>query len=307
MTIRLDGQTAIITGAGAGIGRATALLMAERGARILVNDADIGRAEESAAAIRGNGGDAIGAGSPVGTTQAARQIVAAAVEAFGQVDILVNNAGISRPAAFGDDSDEDVDLVLSVNLRGPYALMREVWPLMRAQGYGRILNIASSAALGSGISGAYAPSKAGIIGLTKEASQSGRSVGILVNAILPSAHTALLDKHPDPAFRAWMRENFDPRHVAAASLYLVSPDSASTAELFFVGGGHVSRALFLESRGFFDRDLTPEAVHDNLARIMSLEDASPLVVQADHGAIYARLFPRDRAAPLARDPPGQDR
>ena len=104
MTIRLDGQAAIITGAGAGIGRATALLMAERGARILVNDADIGRAEETAAAIRSNGGDGIGEGSPVGTTQAARQIVAAAVAAFGRVDILVNNAGISRPAAFGDDS-----------------------------------------------------------------------------------------------------------------------------------------------------------------------------------------------------------
>jgi NAD(P)-dependent dehydrogenase (short-subunit alcohol dehydrogenase family) len=210
MEVRLDGQAAIVTGAGAGIGRATALLLAERGARVLVNDADAGRAEAVAAEIRSGGGEAIGEGSAGGSRDAARRIVERALASFGRLDILVNNAGISRPAPFGADSDEDIDLVLDVNLRGPYALMRAAWPAMREQKYGRILNTASSAALGSGISGAYAPTKAGIIGLTKEAAQSGRAFGIKVNAILPPAHTELLDKHPDPDFRAWMRDNFDP-------------------------------------------------------------------------------------------------
>lgn len=293
--IRLDGQVAIVTGAGAGIGRETALLLAERGASVIVNDAEIYRAVGVVEEIREQSGVAVSQGSPVGTATAAREIVERAQAEFGRLDILVNNAGISRPAPFGEDSDEDVDLVLGVNLYGPYALMRAAWPIMRGQGYGRILNTASSAALGSGISGAYAPSKAGIIGLTKEAAQSGRRHGIMVNAILPSAHTELLDKHPDQDFRAWMRENFDARLVAAASLFLVSRENDCTAELFFVGGGHVSRALFLETQGFFDRELTPEMVRDNLDRIMRLDQATPLVVQSDHGRIYTKLFPRDAA------------
>ena len=298
-SIRLDGQVAIVTGAGAGIGCATARLLAERGALVVVNDADSQRADQVAHEIRQAGGSAVGQHRPVGTVEAAREIVAAALASFGRVDILVNNAGISRPAPFGKDSDEDIDLVLRVNLRGPYALMREVWPIMRERGYGRILNTASSAALGSGMSGAYAASKAGIIGLTKEAALSGRVHGIQVNAILPSAHTELLDKHPDPAFRGWMRENFDARQVAAASLFLVSPANPCTAELFFVGGGHVSRATFLESTGVLDRHLTPEAVAANLDRIMNLEGAAPLVTQADHGEIYARLFPRGTVETVA--------
>lgn len=296
--IRLDGQVAIVTGAGAGIGRATASLLAERGAHVVVNDAQAERADTVAEAIRNAGGSAIGQHTPVGTVGAAQEIVGAALRSFGKVDILVNNAGISRPASFGEDSDDDIELVLKVNLREPYSLMREVWPVMREQGYGRILNTASNAALGIGFSGAYAVSKAGIIGLTKDAGLSGKPHGIQVNAIFPSAHTELLNNHPDPDFRKWYQESFDARYVAAASVFFVSPANPHTAELFFVGGGHVSRAALLETAGILDRDLTPEIVSDNLDRIMSLETTTPLVAQADHSAIYARLFPRlDNSTP----------
>jgi len=296
--IRFDGQVAIVTGAGAGIGLETAMLLAERGASVLVNDpADAGaRADSVVASIVDRGGTAAAEPSAVGDAGAAPAIVGKAIDVFGRIDILINNAAISRPAAFGEDSDEDIEKVFAVNLLGPYALMRAVWPLMRAQAYGRILNTASSAALGSGISGAYAPTKAGIIGLTKEAAMAGKAHGILVNALMPSAHTALLMNHPDAAFRKWIEDNFPARLVAATSAFLVSRELAATGEIFASRGGLVQRIAFHETKGIFDTALTPEAMRDNFDRIMAIEDGAVIASQADHGRIVNSLFPRSRAA-----------
>jgi hypothetical protein len=166
-----------------------------------------------------------------------------------------------------------------------------VWPIMRARDYGRILNMASSAALGTGISGPYAVSKAGILGLTKDASIAGKPLGILVNALMPQAHTPLLDNHPDPAFRAWMRENFPPELVAAAIAFLVSGEMRDSGEIFAAGGGRVARLAFVESHGHFDCGLTPEGVRDNLDKIGDLSDGTILMTQADHEAIHDGLFP----------------
>src|SRR3546814_2315858 len=112
---------------------------------------------------------------------------------------------------------------------------------MMTRGYGRILNTSSGAALGSGISGAYAPSKSGIIGLTKDAAISGRPHGIHINAIMPTAHTALLDNHPDKDFRRWIEINFPAGLVAATSAFLTSRECSVTGEIFSTGGGLVQR------------------------------------------------------------------
>src|SRR3546814_18778338 len=120
-------------------------------------------------------------------------IVQTATDRFGRVDILINNAGISRPAPFGEDSDADIERVVSVNLFGPYALMRAVWPGMMTRGYGRILNTSSGAALGAGSSGGYAPSNSGIIGLTTHAALSGSQHGTHNKAIRPPAPPPLPD------------------------------------------------------------------------------------------------------------------
>jgi NAD(P)-dependent dehydrogenase (short-subunit alcohol dehydrogenase family) len=290
--IRLDGQGAVVTGAGSGIGHVTAKLLAERGARVLVNDpAGDGRAEKVCAEIRDAGGEAVPDLTPVGTCAAANAIVDHTLAALGRLDVLVNNAGVARPGAFDAVADEDIDRVMAINLMGPYALMRAAWAPMRAAGYGRIVNLCSSAALGSGVSGAYAVSKAGIIGLTKDAALCGEPLGVRVNALMPSAHTPLIDNHPDPAFRAWMRTALPPEPVAAAVVYLASDAVPFSGEILTAGGGLVTRLGFLESTGRCDMALTPEAVRDHADEIMDFTNATPLSTQSDHQAIYDRWFP----------------
>jgi NAD(P)-dependent dehydrogenase (short-subunit alcohol dehydrogenase family) len=295
--IGFEGQVAIVTGAGAGIGRETALLLAARGASVLVNDPSQGPdgralAQTVVDEILSTGGRAIAETSAVGAPDSARTIADLALDRFGRIDVLVNNAGISRPAPFGEDSDDDIDLVLAVNLRGPYALMRAVWPVMQAQGYGRILNTVSTAALGSGISGAYAPSKAGLIGLTKDAAISGNPHGILVNALMPTAHTALLDKHPDPEFRRWIEVNFPARLVAATNVFVVSNEMQSSGEIFASGGGLVQRIAFHETRGFIDKHLTPESMRESFDVLMDVVGGEVIATQADHSRTVSRHFPR---------------
>ena len=294
MPIELTGQVAIVTGAGTGIGRATALLLASRGANVVVNDPGLqdghSLATQVAREIADNGSQAIPETTPVGSHEAARMIVAAAVSRFGRVDALVNNAGIACPGVVGSISDEDVDRVHAVNLAGPFALVRAVWPIMAKQGYGRIVNVSSSGALGSGISGPYASSKAGLIGLTKDAAISGAASGILVNAIMPAASTALMKNHPDPAYRKWFTQ-FRPEQVAAVITYLASRAATCSGEILATGGGRVSRIAFIEGTPWFDPDICPESIADNLERIMNLEGGTILLKQADHQHNYATLFP----------------
>ncbi len=290
--IHFNGQSAIVTGAGAGIGRETALILAARGARVLVNDPAPGAAQTVVDEIKAAGGEAIAEMTPVGPGDAAKSIVQTAIDQFGRIDILVNNAGISRPAPFGEDSDADIEKIFAVNLLGPYALMRAVWPGMKAHGYGRILNTSSSAALGSGISGAYAPTKSGIIGLTKDAAISGKPHGISVNAIMPSAHTVLLQNHPDLDFRRWFEVHFPARLVAATSAFLTSSACTVTGEIFSTGGGLVQRVTFYETPGVIDRELTPETVRDTFDRICATDGGAVLARQADRNASVHMHFPR---------------
>ncbi|MEQ1808455.1 MAG: SDR family NAD(P)-dependent oxidoreductase [Terricaulis sp.] len=299
--IRFDGQVAIVTGAGGGMGRAYATELAQRGARVVVNDYGgdmFGRgaggaptAEAVAEEIRVAGDNAVASSEPVGTAEAARAIVATAEEAFGRVDILINNAGISASGAIDVVSDERVENAYRINVIGPHHLVRAVWPGMRARSYGRILNIASNAALGMGATSAYAASKSGLIGLTFDIAQEGAAHGIQANALLPTAYSRMIEAVPDRLFVDWMREQLPPEKVAAVALFLVSAGSSVTGALFSTGGGRLARVAWTEADGVVDRELTAERVGDLIGCAHDMSASALVESQQDEIELYMRAFP----------------
>lgn len=254
MTISFSGQTAIVTGAGGGIGRAIAVGLAERGANILVNDyggstfgdaGSIDRARMVADTINASGGRAVANATAVGSAAAATEIVDAAIAAFGRVDMLVNNAGIVHYGPIESTPDTIVERVLTTNLAGAFRLVQAVWPTMQQQAYGRILNISSNSALGFGGIAAYAVSKAGLLGLTAECAIEGEACGIAANSLLLIAATRLGEANPGalvpPAITRWMNRNFQPEGVVPAALYLLSGQNGLSGAHISTGGGRVSR------------------------------------------------------------------
>lgn len=299
--IRFDGHAAIVTGAGGGMGRAYALELAQRGARVLVNDYGgdmFGRepgqaplADAVVAEIRAAGGEAVANAAPVGGANTARAIVQAALDAFGRVDILINNAGISASGAIDVVSDERVENAYRTNVIGPHHLIRAVWPVMKAQRYGRILNIGSSAALGMGGTSAYAASKAGLVGLAFDAAKEGAVHGILANALMPTAYSRMIEAVPDRQFVEWMREQMPPEKVAAAAVYLVSKACGVTGMLFSTGGGRVARIAWCEADGLLDREISAERLADAIHQACAMDHANIVESQQSEIELYMHAFP----------------
>ncbi len=299
-TIRFDGQSAIVTGAGGGMGQAIAQALGERGARILVNDyggdtyggkPSNERAEAEATRLRGLGIEAVADGTPVGTAEAARSIVGQAMKAFGRVDILVNNAGIALPGLITDFSDEQLDNLMRTNFLGAYALVRAAWPIMREQHYGRILSTSSNSAFGIGANAPYSSTKAGLIGLTLDAAIEGKPHGIQVNAMMPTALTRMIEQIPDPNFVDWFRKHFPADKVAAGALSLLAKESAVTGRIYAIGGGRMARVAFAETLGWVDLDITPETAAAHVADIENMDKAIFLDTQEQSMMIFTDLFP----------------
>lgn len=297
--IDFSGQVAIITGAGRGMGREIALLLAKRGASVLVNDyggdpeGHPGTAREAEAVvdeIRAAGGTAVADATTVGTSAGADAILKAALDAFGRVDILINNAGGSTIAPIDDLDDSDIEKVMRTNYWGAYLLMRRVWPLMRNQGYGRILNVCSSATLGIGTVAPYSSAKAAMIGLTCEAAIEGKPHNLLVNGIFPAGYTRLAAKSQEDA-RIWMETYFSPNLVAQAVAYFVSAHMAHSGEIYSVGGGRVSRIATFNNDGYFNRELTPELVEQHINEIRDLEGAVHVASSAEENMRYTHWLP----------------
>lgn len=285
MTLRFDDQVAIVTGAGRGMGRDIAQQLARRGAKVLVNDyggaastltpGSIEVAQGVVEGIVAEGGLAIADSSMVGTGESAAAIVARAMEAFGRVDILVNNAGGSVVGELDAFEDAEIEGVLRTNLIGPYMLMRRAWPIMRAQGYGRIVNIMSGAILGLGRHAPYAAGKAGLIGLNADAALQGAAFGVLVNGVCPVAYSRLAKGGPQEIADR-LKQHYPPALVAEAVVYLCSRENPATGEIFHVGGGRVARYALFGNEGFYDPQLTAESLAAHFDQARDLTSVAPV-------------------------------
>lgn len=298
--LRFDDQVALVTGAGGSMGRSYAIELARRGAKVVVNDyggttAGVAGTSERADAvvreIKALGGVAIANGAAVGTDEAARGMVAQAVDAFGRLDILVNNAGIVVVGGFDAVSFDSNDSVYRTNLIGPHALISAAWPVMKRQGYGRILNVSSNSTLGSGGCASYSASKAGMIGLALDAARDGAALGINANAVWPIAYSRMFDDVPAPEFIAWVEANFTADKVALAMLPLLSRECNITGRIFSTGGGRIARIAMIEDEGVFFPDFTPEDVMNQMATIDAMEHPVTLNAHSEELALYARRFP----------------
>jgi NAD(P)-dependent dehydrogenase (short-subunit alcohol dehydrogenase family) len=277
MTISFEGRVAIVTGAGGGLGRAYALELARRGARVVVNDLGAGRdgsgssdaADRVAEEIAAAGGEAIANGASVTDAAQVEAMVAAAREKWGGVHILINNAGILRDKSFAKMSLEDFRLVVDVHLIGSANCTKMVWETMRAQNYGRILMTSSSTGLYGNFGQAnYGAAKLGLAGFAKTLHLEGARNNIRVNTIAPTAATRMTQD----IFPPEMLELFNPDNVVPAALYLVS-EEAPTNAIIGAGGGVVQAAYVTLTPGFAlpEGRRTVEEVAANWDKITSRE------------------------------------
>ena len=278
-----DGRVAIVTGAGNGLGRAHARLLAARGAQVVVNDlggavdgagASSGPAAAVAREIEDAGGVALANTDTVATPDGGRALVDAAVEAFGRVDIVVNNAGILRDRAFHNLTPAELDPVLDVHLRGSFFVTLPAWRVMRERGYGRVVFTSSaSGILGNFGQANYGAAKMGVVGMTRVLAVEGARHGIRVNAIAPMARTRMTD-----GLLGDMHDRLDPELVSPVAAWLAHERCSLTGEVFTVGGGRVGRMFVGVTPGYFNPDLTIEDVDAHLDEI---RDEAGYVVPAD--------------------------
>ena len=292
--LRFDEQVAVITGAGGGLGKQYALLLAARGARVVVNDtggsvtgdgSNVQAATVVAEEIREQGGQAcevIADSHSVTSSEGGAAIIDTALDAWGRVDIVINNAGIVRDAPFEDMSPELFEPLLDVHLRGAFHVTRPAWKVMREQRYGRIVNTSSAAGiLGAEGMSNYGSAKTGLIGFTRVLAAEGADHNIKVNAISPIAYTRMLahsvaatEKPDDLSAQAVLDDlvgqylqKLEPALVAPVVAFLAHRDCPVSGEIYTVGAGHVARFFIGRTQGFYSPALSIEDVRDHLDEI----------------------------------------
>jgi NAD(P)-dependent dehydrogenase (short-subunit alcohol dehydrogenase family) len=295
--IQFEGRSVIVTGAGGGLGREYALLLARHGARVLVNDlggsvnGDGGSscmADAVVQEIKDTGGEAVACYDSVATAEGGRAIVDAAMDAFGSVGSVIHNAGILRDRSLASMSPEEVDAVLDVHLRGGFNVTIPAFARMKEAGYGRlVMTSSSSGLLGNFGQANYGAAKTGLVGLTHVAAIEGARHGILANVIAPGARTRMTEG----LLGAEMDELLAPNQVAAMAVYLASPQCSQTHEIYSAGGGRFARYVVGVNEGWFasDHPASPDDVLENLEQIRDLDTLQVLDSGADEMAVLRRM------------------
>lgn len=239
--MRLEGQVAIVTGGGGGIGKATCLVFAREGADIVIPEVNIANAEAAAAEIQALGRKCEVIETDVSNGDSVRAMVRQTLDAFGRVDILVNNAGIFSYTRIDACTEEEWDRMMAVNLKGPFLCSQAVMETMKAQRSGRIINLGSLAGQVGGIvaSAPYSASKAGVMCLTKSLARVLGEYGITVNSIAPGvAATEMAKNHPDMRAQIPLGRVADASEIASAILFLASEEGRYvTGATLDVNGG----------------------------------------------------------------------
>ena len=286
-TIRFDNRVAIITGGGGGLGRAYALELARRGARVVVNDlggprdgsekGTVTAADRVVDEIRAMGAEAAASYDTVTTPDGGEKIIQTALEAFGKVDILINNAGILRDKSFLKMEPENWQAVLAVHLDGAFHVTRPAFREMRANGFGRIIMTTSSAGLYGNFGQAnYSAAKMALVGLMNTLKLEGQKYNITVNTVAPMAGTRMTEGIIPPDIFKKMK----PELVAPLVLYLCSEECNETGAIYNAGMGFFNRAAVLTGPGVQlggeENPPTAELVRENWDRINTLEGAKAI-------------------------------
>jgi NAD(P)-dependent dehydrogenase (short-subunit alcohol dehydrogenase family) len=290
---RFDGRVAVVTGAGRGLGRAYALLLADRGALVVVNDlgasmdgagTDAAIASAVAAEIDAAGGTAIADSSDIASPTGAQTLVDAAVRQFGRIDVVVNNAGIIRWAGPGEADADNLAQHLAVHVGGSFNTTRAAWPRMVAQGYGRIVMTTSTGMFGLPNNVSYATAKGGVIGLTRSLAVAGAAHGVKVNAIAPAAFTRMA-----AGASAALETQLAPERVAPMVAFLAHEDCPVTGEVYAAGAGRFGRIFISSTPGYFHATTEP-TIEDVAHNWATINDEAGYDVPADLNAWSATFL-----------------
>jgi NAD(P)-dependent dehydrogenase (short-subunit alcohol dehydrogenase family) len=273
-----DGRVAIVTGGGGGLGREHALLLASRGARVVVNDLGGGLHGEAegtgndaaavAKEIEDAGGIAVADTNTVATAKGGEAIVQTALDAFGQVDIVVNNAGILQDKTFHNMTADMDRAVIDVHLLGAFNVTRPAWVRFREQGYGRVVNTSSnSGLLGNFGQANYGAAKMGLVGFTHVLAHEGAKYNIKVNALAPVAATRMTE-----GLLGAMAERVGPQLVSPIVGWLCHEDCPVSGEIYSAVGGRIARYFVALTPGYYKADLSMEDVRDNFDTIRDEKD-----------------------------------
>jgi len=279
--IRFDGRVAVVTGAGGGLGKAYALLLASRGAKVVVNDLGTsfkGEGKSSNAAdlvvqeIKEKGGEAI---ANYDSVENGESIIKTALDKWGRIDIVINNAGILRDVTFQKMGQKDWDLIYQVHLKGSYSVTKAAWNHMRDQNYGRIIMVTSAAGLYGNFGQAnYSSMKSALIGLGKTLAIEGEKRNVRVNIIAPLAGSRMTETIMPPDLVKALK----PDYVAPLVAFLVHESCTENGQVFEVGAGWISKVRLQRTQGCFipvaHGVFSPEAVRDHWEKVNDWKNAT---------------------------------